>query len=86
MLRITEDELLAKQQLIQKLPTVYEEEMYEKQQLLMEPILKRLQTAVNEVAKEKGLNYIFDSGKGMLLYADTSDDITQDVKAKLGIK
>jgi outer membrane protein len=54
---------------------------------LLQPILDRVNTAIEEVAKENGYSYIFDSspGTGILLYADESADIVAKVKAKLGI-
>jgi len=57
----------------------------EKQQKLLAPLITKIETSINEVAKEKGLSYVFDTSKGMLLYADQQDDISKDVKVKLKI-
>jgi Skp family chaperone for outer membrane proteins len=37
------------------------------------------------VAKEKGYDYILDTGLGMVLYASDSEDILPLVKKKLGL-
>ncbi len=52
---------------------------------LLDPILKRVQDAVNSVAKEQGYAYVFDIGSGALLYAQESEDIEAMVRTKLGI-
>jgi len=63
-----------------------EEDLQEKELELTSPIIERARTAVNDVAKENGYTYIFNSAEGLLLYADPSDDIMPLVKKKLGIK
>lgn len=55
----------------------------EKRQSLLQPILDKVQTAIDAVAAEKGYTYVFDSSTGILLYADESKDITALVKAKM---
>ena len=39
-----------------------------------------------KLAKEKGYTYVFDSGVGVLLYSNDSDDIMPLVKEKLKLK
>ncbi len=56
-----------------------------KQNELIQPILDKVQEAIDAVAKEESFTYVFDSSQGMILYADESTDITDKVKAKLGI-
>lgn len=60
-----------------------------KQGELFPPINQKLATAMNAVAKEKGLAYVFDisasQGFNSLVYFDGGEDITAAVKAKLGI-
>ncbi|MDZ7615303.1 MAG: OmpH family outer membrane protein [Flavobacteriaceae bacterium] len=53
---------------------------------LLKPVLEKAQTAVNQVAKEKGAQYVLDSspGKGLLVFE--GEDLMAPVKAKLGIK
>ena len=62
-----------------------EKKMAEKQEELMKPILEKVNKAIQDVAKEQGFSYIFDSQSGVLLYADESTDVTALVKTKLGI-
>ena len=61
-------------------------DLQDRQEQLLKPIYDRAKTAIEEVAKENGYNYVFDSGYGVLLYSDESDDILNLVKKKLGIK
>lgn len=56
-----------------------------REQQVMQPIVDRAKKAIEEVAKENGYTYIFDSGVGSLLYQQDSDDIMPLVKKKLGI-
>lgn len=58
-----------------------------KRAALVEPIFKKIKEAVKTVALEKGYKYVIDSSDatGVVLYANTSDDIFKDVCAKLGI-
>jgi outer membrane protein len=53
---------------------------------LFKPIQEKAVKAIEEVAKENGYNYIFDSALGMFLYKSESDNVMALVKKKLGIK
>ena len=68
----------------------YEQEVYtklsEKREELYKPILEKVNTAMQEVSKENGFLLVFDTSTQVLLYADESLDVTNLVKAKLGIK
>jgi len=63
-----------------------EEDLQEKEIELTSPIIEKARSAVNEVAKENGYTYIFNSAEGLLLYSDPADDILPLVKKKLGIQ
>jgi len=63
-----------------------QKELQKKRFDLLQPILEKAQKAIDSVAKEKGLDYIFDASKGQLLFAKESLDILPAVKVKLGIK
>jgi outer membrane protein len=52
---------------------------------LTSPIIEKARKAVEDVATENSYTYVFNSTEGLLLYATPSDDITDLVKAKLGI-
>lgn len=62
------------------------EKVDKKKQELYEPILKKADTAIKDVAKEKGYDYVFDASSGALLHANEKDNLLPVVKAKLGIK
>lgn len=77
----TEKILVTKQQAVQK----FEQDkfaqpngaIYVKQQDLMAPITDKVYEAIEQVAKNMGINFIFDkTGDVVLLYADTEYDLT----------
>jgi outer membrane protein len=65
-----------------------QDKVAQKKQEVFGPILEKADKAIKDVAKEKGYDYIFDasSNGGALLFAREADNITNLVKAKLGIK
>lgn len=86
LIKLKQEELMKKQEYIQKLQQTFEDELLQKQDLLMKPLLLDMQKAVNDIAKEKQLNYVFDMSQGMLLFVTETDDISKEVKTRLGIK
>ena len=59
-------------------------ELYKKQEEFMKPIQNQVFTAIEEVALEKELDFVFDrSGDLIFLYAKEEYDITSDVLNKL---
>ncbi len=58
----------------------------EKRELLLQPILDKVNKAIADVSKEQGFAYVFDSSTSILLYADETLDVTKAVKVKLGIQ
>lgn len=64
-----------KQQIAQDL----QKSLSEKEQSTMQPILKAVYTAIQDVRKDKGLDVILDQGAVI----DGGTDVTEDVKAKL---
>ena len=63
-----------------------QKDLKEKESELLKPIIDKAKKAIEEVAKENGYTYIFDSSVGVLLYSESSDDIMALVKKKLNIK
>ena len=58
-----------------------------KREELLGPILQKVQDAINEVGKAGSYTMIFDTSVfNTILFAQESDDITPQVKAKLGLK
>ncbi|HPJ78802.1 MAG: OmpH family outer membrane protein [Prolixibacteraceae bacterium] len=77
------------QQRIQNFSQVAQQQLQQKQAEMLRPIFEKAQKAVADVAKEKGLIYVFDvSGElGTVLYrSNESLDLLPLVKTKLGIK
>ena len=62
-----------------------QQDLGQKEQELTAPIIEKARKAVEDVAKENGYTYIFNSTEGLLLYASPSDDVMPLVKAKLGM-
>ena len=62
----------------------YKGELYAKQEEIMKPIQNKIFTAIQEVAEEEELDFVFDkSGNIMFLYAKEEYDITDKVLQKL---
>lgn len=59
------------------------QQMQAKRSELLEPIYEKVNDAIEAVAKENGYTMIFD--QGVLLYKEDSQDVSDLVKAKLGI-
>ena len=78
------DEILGMEQRIQEYQVNAEQDLAQKQQDLIAPMLEKVQNAINEVGKENGFTYIYDSSTGVLVYIN-GEDITPLVKTKLGI-
>jgi len=59
-------------------------EAYQKQDQLLKPVKEKIIKAINDVAKEEGMQFVFDkTGDAFLLYADSAFDITFKVLDKL---
>lgn len=59
------------------------QQIQDKRTELLEPIYTSMNEAIEAVAKEKGLTFIFD--KQVLLYSQETQDVSADVKAKMNI-
>ncbi len=57
----------------------------QKRETLLQPILARVNKAIEDISKEKGYNFVFDSSVPVLLYADESADVSDLVRKKLGL-
>jgi outer membrane protein len=74
-------------QRIRQFQQTAEQEMSQMQQMLMQPVYKKATEAIEKVASEKGLIYVFDTSSGALLYRDNGQslDLLPLVKEVLGI-
>lgn len=78
-------ELEQKQKEILAFEKEMQQKLIEKEQQYLSPILDRVNQAIKELTKEKGLKMILDSSTGAVLYVDQAIDLTADLKRKLGI-
>ena len=78
-------EIQGLEQRIQSFQQNAQNALQQKEQELLEPILSKARTAIEDVAKEGNFTYIFDSSMGSILYADESENVMTLVKKKLGL-
>ncbi len=81
-----EENLQKKQQEISAYGQQVEQQLQQKRQQLLDPIVKRAEQAIKEVAVENGYELVFDTSVfNAVLYSMDSDDLMPQVKGKLGI-
>ncbi|MGX5819978.1 OmpH family outer membrane protein [Chitinophaga lutea] len=73
------------QRRIQEFQNVAQEKIEQKQNEVLKPVYDKARKAIEDVAKEKGYNYVIDSSQGSLLVSPAGDDILAAVKTKLGV-
>jgi outer membrane protein len=74
------------QQRIQNYQQTANAQLQQKQTELLKPVFDKAEAAIGEVAKEKGLLYVFDIGSKVVLYkSNESVDVLPLVRTKLGI-
>lgn len=87
ILKVKQNELLELQNSFMTLQASSEEQLLEKQVELLKPIEEKVMGVIQSIAKEKGYTYIFDTSPGAsLLYYPESDDLSEEVKTKLGLQ
>ena len=69
---------------LQEFAATVQDELQKLEQSLLEPMIQRVQTAIDEVGKEQKFTYIIDSSTGATLY-NGGEDIAALVRAKLGM-
>lgn len=80
-----ERELGSLQERIMEFQESAQDDLMERENQLLRPIIEKARKAIEEVAKENGYTYVFDTSMGVLLYSEPSDDILDKVKAKIGL-
>ncbi len=85
-----EKSLMNKQNEIEELNKNSQAQIQAKQQELVDPVMTKIQKAIDDVAKENGYTYIINSDAGMgtnavILVAPESDNISALVFKKLGV-
>ncbi len=78
-------ELASLESTITQLQQSSQDQMLQKKDELYQPILAKIDRAIQSVAKEQHYTYIIDASTGALVYGVDTYDITPYVKRKLGI-
>ncbi|MGI4728220.1 MAG: OmpH family outer membrane protein [Janthinobacterium lividum] len=81
-----EAELQDQNKRLQDYQTKAQQQVGDKSKQLSDPLLLKVRTAIQNVAKEKGYTYVFDTAQTELLVSQPGDDLMPSVKARLGIK
>jgi outer membrane protein len=64
-----------------------QQDLGQQSQVIMQPVMEKARGAIDEVAKEHGLIYVFDISQGNPVYtSEESLDMLPLVKAKLGVQ
>lgn len=79
-------ELVSLQERIQEFQESAQQDLLQKENQLLSPIIESVRQAIEAVAKENGYTYVFDTSAGTVLFAEPANDIMPKVRAKLGIQ
>ena len=64
-----------------------QQDLQQQSQIVIQPVMEKARGAIDEVAKEHGLIYVFDISQGNPVYtSEESLDMVPLVKAKLGVQ
>lgn len=86
ILRTREEELTSLQTRAENYQSMAQQDYTDQQTRLFQPIQEKALNAIEEVARENGFTYIFDTSIGSIIFAsDESIDILPLVKQKLGM-
>ena len=69
---------------LQEFGMTIQNDLAQMEQQLLAPMVERVRKAIEEVGKEQGFTYIFDTSTGVTLY-NGGEDVTGLVKTKLGM-
>ena len=71
---------------LQNFAQTAQQDLQQQSMVLIQPVMDKARKAIEEVAKEKGLLYVFDMSQGNPVYAsEESLDMLPLVRAKLGL-
>ena len=71
---------------LQNFAQTAQQDLQQQSMVMIQPVMDKARKAIEEVAKEKGLLYVFDMSQGNPVYAsEESVDMLPLVKAKLGL-
>jgi len=77
--------LTTEQQNIAKYEQEVQTKLIQKREELYKPILAKVQTAIDAIGADENYTMIFDTSQGALLHANSTQDLLNQIKAKLGI-
>ncbi|MCX6182338.1 MAG: OmpH family outer membrane protein [Bacteroidetes bacterium] len=83
--QIKENDIIALRDQMSGIQEGMQAQYQQEEQKLLEPVQKRVQDAIEKVAKAHKYSYVFDMSTGAALYSDKAYDITELVKKELGI-
>lgn len=78
-------EIQEMEQRMQEVEQRAQQEVGQKREEIFQPVFAKAESAIQSVAKEKGFAYVLDIAQQSVLYFDGGEDISADVKTKLGI-
>ena len=81
--RMRQDQIAQKQQAYQERMAQIEAEAARRQQELVQPIMERINTIIQEIRSDGAYTFIFDVSGGGLIAADESFDLTDEVIERL---
>jgi len=82
-----QSELAEMQQRLQAFIQSAQQDLQQQQMMLIQPVVEKARQAIEEVAKEQGLIYVFDMSQNNPVYAsEESMDLLPLVKEKLNLK
>ncbi|GEM_PF-1496446 len=77
-----EQELEQERDKVVALQNEMEREVRAKRNELLRPLIEKLDTAITQVAQEKGIHYVLDSSAGDLLFFEEANDISREVRER----
>lgn len=81
----TESDIMALEERIRQFQVTAQEEIAKEEQRLLQPILDKARTAIENVAKANGFAYIFDTSTGATVY-EGGENVMPLVKKELGLQ
>jgi len=85
LLKAKQDEVQSIQERIQTFQQTAQESLQKEEAKQFQPVIEKARKAINDVAKEQGLIYVFEVN-GVLYHSEQSVDLLSMVKTKLAIK
>jgi len=80
-------EIQEMQMRLQNFSQTAQQDLQQQSMTMIQPVMDKARKAIDEVAKENGLIYVFDLSQGNPIYfSEESLDLVPLVKAKLGLK